>query len=140
MKYPKGRCQYASALLVSTPGLRITPHLRSRRSTDVRGTWAEYNEGDLLRPQEVRKVSMVRQNNQVDVCVILLLSLLVTACGDDNDSPTGPSQNTPTGSSSMNGLQRLVLISSTRAGSWWTWRQSASRFHELEGPTARPVF
>ena len=56
---------------------------------------------------------MVRQNSQVDVCVILLLSLLVTACGDDNDSPTGPSQNTPTGSSSMglglsfNGLQRL---------------------------------
>ena len=44
---------------------------------------------------------MVRQNSQVDVCVILLLSLLVTACGDDNDSPTGPSQNTPTGSSSM---------------------------------------
>ena len=37
----------------------------------------------------------------------------VTACGDDNDSPTGPSQNTPTGSSSMglglsfNGLERL---------------------------------
>ena len=56
---------------------------------------------------------MVRQNSQIDVCVILLLSLLVTACGDDNDSPTGPSQNTPTGSSSMglglsfNGLQRL---------------------------------
>ena len=34
------------------------------------------------------EVSMVRQNSQVDVCVILLLSLLVTACGDDNDSPT----------------------------------------------------
>ena len=56
---------------------------------------------------------MVRQNSQVDVCVILLLTLLVTASGDDNDSPTALSQNTPTGSSSMglglsfNGLQRL---------------------------------
>ena len=38
---------------------------------------------------------MVRQNSQVDVCVILLLSLLVTACGDDNDSPTGAQPEHP---------------------------------------------